>query len=114
MWLAIRQLHEKEMNEERKMEGRECYKGKQGQEAIKSHLWVAVARLSLLTPREEYGISEKPMGPNISLSWVSATKNIQHWAWPSIHIYENGESQWNVQEGCFSLAPITTAFSLPD
>lgn len=39
MWLAIRHPHEKEMSEERKMEGRECHKGKQGQEAIKSHLW---------------------------------------------------------------------------
>lgn len=63
MWLAIRHLYEKEMGEERKMEGREGHKGKQGQEAIKSHLWVAVARLSLLTKTEEYGIWEKPRGP---------------------------------------------------
>lgn len=35
---------------------------------------VAVARLSLLTKGEEYRISEKPMSPNISLSWVSATR----------------------------------------
>lgn len=51
-------------------------------------LWVAAARLSLLTKGEEYGSSEKPMDPNISLSWVSDTKNTQQWAWFSIHIYK--------------------------
>jgi hypothetical protein len=38
LWLAIRHLREKGMSEERKMEGRECHKGKQVEKLSKSHL----------------------------------------------------------------------------